>query len=69
MEVDYNWDTIHGSPKRGYNRNGNYPIGRSIPKSSKSVVWIMSSNREKLYNKVEPFHESSMSDTHGCRKE
>jgi hypothetical protein len=33
MEVDYIWYTIHGSPKRGYNWNGNYPIGRSIPKA------------------------------------
>jgi hypothetical protein len=30
--VDYTWYTIHGSPKRGYNRIGNYPIGRSIPR-------------------------------------
>jgi hypothetical protein len=27
------WYTTHGSPKRGYNRNGKYPIGRSIPRS------------------------------------
>jgi hypothetical protein len=32
MDVGYNWYTIHGSPKRGYNQNGNYPIGRSIPR-------------------------------------
>jgi hypothetical protein len=29
----YIWYTIHGSPKRGYNWNGNYPIGRSIPRA------------------------------------
>jgi hypothetical protein len=33
MEVDYIWYTIYGSPKRGYNQNGKYPIGRSIPRA------------------------------------
>jgi hypothetical protein len=28
------WYTIDGSPKRGYNQNGNYPIGRSIPRAT-----------------------------------
>jgi hypothetical protein len=32
-EMVYIWYTIHGSPKRGYNRNGNYPIGKSIPRA------------------------------------
>jgi hypothetical protein len=33
MEVDYIWYIINGSPKSGYNQNGKYPIGRSIPRA------------------------------------
>jgi hypothetical protein len=55
MEVGYNWYTIHGSPKRGYNRNRNYPIERSIPRAvcHAWVIWnysrIMLSDEVKLY--------------------
>jgi hypothetical protein len=43
MEVEYIWYTKHGSPKRGYNRNGNYPLGRSIPRA---IVKLKSSEIE-----------------------
>jgi hypothetical protein len=67
MEVDYNWYTIHGSPKRGYNRNGNYPIeevyqGRRVKlESSETIVARMIlSDKVKLYEIVGPHVKSCM---------